>query len=765
MSALYLEILQLRDVQNDVERGYRFEQAIREIQPWDRKPPVTASLASEQLDGIFLWKEQAYLIESKAKKAPITPGSHDWEDFELKIRRRKANVVGLFCSLFPVSKKVFIQAEQLNRDGHFVIILAGTFWEELNYYKLPIYDILDYMNLFGRTKFLTSPPPINVVVEWFYDKDRTQKKLSDLCKRNSSTFLRRFKASSHEALYLRREIDAKIESYAHNLKPQVIKKASDASAQICLVRDYSGSGKTTLSINVSESKEGFLGTGVAANEQDIDEKFANFFQSMGQHFGLLEIISLNKPVVFVVDSLDEANQDVPRKRREILSIFKCIEDLNHYARSFDLIIFPILIIFTIREDYWRDWESVFEGRKRHDINKRISSFTATESTKAIDRYGQWFNFRITNELTSEAKQLLSTPINLLIFSETNHYQGDIEVFEIWEGKVIDLYFTRKAEDIYKRHIQGLTSNVFMRLISLLAFRVVADKINQLNIGNINSIISSNFPILEPYSEEIIHSVASEMILIRDPDKPEIFRFRHSRLIEFLLAYYIVSTLDKEKDLSKLDNFAQISFDSGIVIMFRIHDDIRYICEKKFPILLKQIDDYYSKSNIFMSRKILRLRSDLATNRPTERSDIYLILKNINSNDPEVVEDAFFIIAARSNNQTKATILNLFVSAFNKSNNFHTRYKLIAKLEYHELLLNELVFSTITISSLAKDWEVYLGLIYSNNLKSHFSDMWMQSDTKKSFELIIAKSPGDDWNQVNKLLNAILTDSNFILGDA
>ncbi|WP_185212030.1 NACHT domain-containing protein [Sphingobacterium mizutaii] len=762
---LYKEIIALRDNTDIVERGYKFEQTIREIQPWDRKPPVVASLPSEQLDGIFIWKDQAYLIESKAKAEPITPGSHDWEDFELKIRKRKNNVVGLFCSLFPISDKVFEHAEQLNREGHFVIVLAGQFWDELNKHQLPIKDLLEYMNLFGRVKFQAKPPDIKKILDWCYDKEAIQKKIGDLCKKNSATFLRRHKSPFHSNLYITREIDNQIESYANNLKPSTLQKDKEKPRQLCLVRDYSGSGKTTLSLEVANSQTIYFGTGLTANEQDIDERFVNFFKSLGDHCGLLEITALNKPIVFVVDSLDEANFDLPKKKREVLSILKFIdEELNKLAESKNLLIYPALVVFTIREDYWRDWESIFEGRKRNDINKRISSFAQNELTKAIDNYSNCYSYSITNEISLETKRVLSTPINLLIFSETYQYQGDIEVNEIWEGNVIDKYFTRKKEDIHKRYIQGFTSNVFFQLISLLAFHTVKTKKNSVSRNEIDSILNENFSILSPFSDEIIDALVSELILIRDSENLNQLRFRHSRFIEFLLAFYIVHSIERDQALKKLDYFAQVSFESEIVLMFRVHDDIRYIGKTKFPQILSQIEDYYAKSNFFMSKKMLQLRSQLSVNHKTEKEDLALILKNINSNDPELISDAYFVIVAKSNNQPQTTVLNLFTAAFKNSDNINDRYKLIAKLEHHNLLLNESVLNCLLLSNKAKDWEVYFGLIYRNNLQREFQELWKQSDGNSKLETIIANANREDWRQIKKLLKAIMNNLNFILGD-
>ncbi|MBL7710762.1 MAG: hypothetical protein JNJ86_16950 [Chitinophagaceae bacterium] len=763
--ALFKDILALREISDNVLRGYKFEQTIREIQPWDRKPPIAATLPSEQLDGIFLWKDQAYLIESKAKHDIITPGSHDWEDFELKIRKRKNTVIGLFCSLFPVSEKLYEHAEQLNKEGHFVIVLAGHIWDELNQYQLPIKDLLEYMNLFSRVKFMARPPGIQIILDWCYDKETTQNKITNLCKRNSSTFLRRHKSPFHSSLYITRDIDIQVHAFSNNLKPSTLQKEKEKPKQICLIRDYSGSGKTTLSLEIASSQEIYCGTGLTANEQDIDERFADFFKSLGDNYGLLEIISLNKPLVFVIDSLDEANLDLQKKKKEILSILKFIEeDLNNAAELLNLLAYPLLVIFTIREDYWRDWESIFEGRKRNDINKRISSFATDELPKAIHNYSKCYSYSIINEISAESKRVLSTPINLLIFSETYKYYGDIEIEEIWEGNVIDTYFSRKKEDIYKRYIQGFTSKIFFQLISLLAFHTVLTKKNAVSKNEIEYIINVNFPILNPYNDEIINAIVSELILIQDSENLNQLRFRHSRFIEFLLAYYIVSSIERERSLNKLDYFAKISFESGIVLMFRVHDDIRFIGKTKFPEIVYQIEDYYSKSNFFMSKKLLRLRSDLSVSLTTGKEDVELILRNTNSNDPELISNAYFVIVAKANHQPQETVLNLFIASFKSCPKLNERYKLIAKLEYHNLLLHEAVLDCILLSNLSKDWEVFLGLILKNRLNKEFKELWEQSDSNTKLEKIIKSTFTEDWRQVIRLRKSILENTIMVLGE-
>jgi hypothetical protein len=761
---LYNDIISLRSVSNNTERGYKFEQLIREIQPWDRKPAIVASLASEQLDGVFLWKEQAYLIESKAKIKPITPGSSDWEDFELKIRKRRNSVIGLFCSLYPVSNNVYNHAEQLNREGHYVIVLAGKFWDDLNKYKLPISDILTYMNLYNRIKFIAKVPELKIINEWCYNKESVNKEIGNLCRKNSSLFLRRYKSPSHDAIYIKRDIDKQIENYANDIKPSAIKKAKEKPKQICLIRDFSGSGKTTLSLELSTNNiDSYFGTGVTANEPDIDIKIASFFSSLGENRGILKLISANKPIVYVIDSLDEANFDLHGKQRQVRAILKIIDELNKAAEDVGLWAFPALFVFTVREDYWRDWESLFEGQKRNDINRRISSFTTAELPEALTKYSQCYEYTIINNLTNDSKRALSIPINLLIFSETYRYQGEIYIQDIWEGNVIDSYFVRRQDDIHKRYIPGFTSSMFMQLISSIAFSTVKSRSNSTTKKAIEENIRNDFSLILPYLDEIIHALISESILIRDAANSNLLMFRHSRFIEFLLAYHIVSTVERQQNLSLLDYFAQISFDSGVVLMFRVHDDIRHIGRSRFNDIFNDIEDYYSKSNVFMLKKISRLRSDLCSNNRTNPEDMALILKNANSGNTNLT-NAFYVIAAKFNNQPKETILNMFKLSFLSDKNSSDRYKLIIKLGQHNLLINETTLNCLLKSSSPKDWEVYLGLIIINKLGHNFKELWTEAGGSCLLNSIIADSSAEDWSQVKKLIASVLNDEKFIFGD-
>lgn len=95
MNNFYEQLIGLYDIDDKQRRGYLFEQLIREIQPWSYRPPISAVGNGEQLDAIYEWDGRIFIIEAKAKEAKIMQSSKEWEDFELKVRRRNKSVVGL----------------------------------------------------------------------------------------------------------------------------------------------------------------------------------------------------------------------------------------------------------------------------------------------------------------------------------------------------------------------------------------------------------------------------------------------------------------------------------------------------------------------------------------------------------------------------------------------------------------------------------------------------------------------------------------------
>ncbi len=775
---IYEQILQLKR-NNDIkktDKGYLFEQLIREIQPWSFKPPIVTTTKTEQLDGIFNWNGNTFLIESKAKEKVITGGSSDWEDFELKIRKRKGTVVGLFCSLYSVHDSVIEAATDLNKDGLTTIVIADNFWSQLNEERIDFSIILNYLVLYARARFKPDVDSVKTIKNWFYNKEKNTEIIYNLFINKSSTFLSRFRRSDHDKLYVERDIDKKLIEFARQLKPSLLKKRykdyqaalvknteakfKDLPNQFFLLRDASGAGKTFFAIQNTLLKNDFVTIGKAASQNNIDN-IGDHLNELGKDYGINEIESIDKAVIVIIDSLDEA-MFIPNKHGEVKAIFELInEKLKLLAVKHKMSCFPIGVVYTIREDYWREWESDFEGRKLTSCKKTMSIFNSSELEKAIQNYSLAFNYKITSEISENIKRVLSVPVNLMIFSEANEYKGEISINEIWEESVLYNYFLRKKENVLKRNIQALTPTLFLNVCCDLAFSIIENRNTTLEKKDIFNRIKDNFTVVESLFDEIFRLLISERILLTTSDNQYIIRFKHNKFIEYLSAFYILWQTDRTGEFSKLELFAETVFASGIASMFKVHGYIMYIAGKEYPQLVEQIDRYYANNTKFMKKSLRKLRSEIAEGLHSDEKAIELILSKCGSKDPEVTMNSFFVIAAKNNNPQKKSLLETYKNAWDNNEEKHDRWKLIQKMGIFEALLESDVVSRIFQSGTSKEWEVYLGSILEYEINNSFKLIWheMEGDNELSrFE------KNDDWSQVLKLIDIILNDKPYILGE-
>lgn len=188
----YAQIISLYSEVDKQKRGYAFEQLVREIQPWSYKPPISAVGNGEQLDGVYEWDGRIFIVEAKAKETKIMQGSSDWEDFELKIRRRNKSVVGLFLSLYDIDENIIRQCEIMNREGYSIFVIYGDIWEKLYDEPISFELILKYLLINSRINNKATVTTVESVKKWFYRNDEIIQKYNDICVKSSSTFLRRY---------------------------------------------------------------------------------------------------------------------------------------------------------------------------------------------------------------------------------------------------------------------------------------------------------------------------------------------------------------------------------------------------------------------------------------------------------------------------------------------------------------------------------------------------------------------------------------------
>jgi hypothetical protein len=760
MIQLYDEIIALQDEADAPLRGYRFEQVIRELLPWERRPPIAISAQSEQIDGIFVWNGSTFLVEAKAKNGKILAGSHDWEDFELKVRRRHGGVVGLFCSLGPVAPGVIEAANHLNRDGHPVVIIEGTTWNDLGQARLSIEDYLAQAILEARTAFRCRPRSVQSVLDGLRTAEKSRQVIADLCLRHSATFLRRYKSEHHTALYVQRTADENIEQFIRALRPSKLNRTHRIDSrtgldlrrrpptQILVIKDSAGAGKTTLAVELASKEGGAPALVRAATEPSVDAAI-EWLDRASIDRGLRTLELLDWPLVVVVDSLDEAQHD-PGKRSEVLALVRAIDaepsertfkqtlPLNSFAVEQGLLAYPILLIFTVREDYWDRWQTVFEGRQYAQLTNSLSRFSRQELNVAISKYEKVFGFRINGTLSEGNKELLSVPFNLRVFAEAYSYQGAISIGgDTLPEHVLARFFRRKSDDILKRRIPGLGRSQVMSLLSATALQAVSARSLSFPKRDFLRLVRQTIPMLRGYEDEVALAFISDQLLDRDIVSGDL-RFPHYRFAEYLVAYSVLNLAEKEtaprRRLDDLSNplrdvlrdhsaIAEVLLGNDlagpVLSPFRVHDCMRYLAAQEFPHLKADVENYYGESQEYMRRNIGRLRLDAAHGHRTDNSDLEFVAQNSVTSSPELLWEGFFLLASRVNQQSKEVLLAAFKRAWVANVGKAERWKLLERLRYRTLFLHEDVLVELGEKTTAKEWEVLLGLVLEYEKRADF----------------------------------------------
>jgi len=770
----YKDILLLKEENDAPKRGYMFEQSLREILPWSYRPPITASTATEQLDAFFEWNSWHFLVEAKAKDKVITAGSHDWEDFELKVRKRKGQCIGLFCSLYGVNDEVFRSAEMLNKEGLTTIVIAGAVWNNLLKNNLRISDYIRYSVFQARSKFKSQPDDLNKIKNWVFSRDEINSKIHAICTKESSVFLRRHKIAHHENIYVERKVDENLVSFINLLKPSKLdsnikshthgEKAYSSDRlkpkQITLVRDLSGAGKTTLSVNLSLDNEKYFGSVKAALQNDID-CFIDRLSDIDDSNGLESLIYVDKPIVLVIDSLDES-QASAQKRKEVRALIKGIEDLNNKAKIKGLLCFPIMLVFTIREDFWRDWESTFEGLEKHNLKKRFSYFNYEETKLAIKKYSNSFKYDLKTKLNKKYLDVLSHPFNLQVFSEAHEYEGDVYIDDVMDDTVLKLFFDRKKDDIHKRPISGFYPNILMALCSSISALIASKCKNEVSYDEVVSIIKSDYSSLSEVSDLIVKNLISEQIIVRDSANARMLRFRHMKFVEYLTSYYIARKLNTSNNPKKLDEMIGSLINESFLSIYYIHEFIRLICKAEFSDLYENLMEHYSESSEYMKRLVHQKRLFISGGEKVSNLDIDTIEKAMARGESEVCWEGFFVISAKNNKRDKKTILSAFDMAWKANESRKDRWKILNKLSQHRFLLETPVFKAVMNSDSTNDWYSFIdGVI----LAEQFIDFKSIMD-EYNFSCVLkhlALKRGDEWKRVVDLLESTYKGHKYELG--
>jgi len=726
-ATIYAQIVSLKHERNEVSRSRYFDQLLREILPWDQRPPVIYDPSGHAASGLFAYQGYYYQITAIADKVTVTLEQSEWADFENRLRKReREDIAGLFCCLFEVSPEIITAAQQLNKDGIATMILSGSVWESLNEADIYFPAFLDFLRLNSRNTADPSVDSMEKVSRWITDTKLINDRFQHTAKKLSAPFLRRFKHKFHDRIFVERNIEKQIWQITEMARPTRLraKAKKDNTRQIIVLRDFSGSGKTTLSTNFASFADTNYCFAFSASATALDKVTELFFAQLNYpDHSVNELLTVDKPLLLIIDSIDETPAGLQvQKRKEIKDLLKKIDKLNTLSAQFQLSMYPIVLMFTVREDYWRDWEAVFEGRQDvAELKKVISNFNTSEFQKALHHYEQAYDYTISHFLNPHASAILSVPINLEIFSEANHFEGAVSVADIWEGKILSSFFTKKEELINKHYISNFSGPLFYRILGQVAFDLLRQKTTLLSRERFQELVTRVAPELTQAADQILLQIVSEQIMVNDTEDTKIYRFKYLRFIEYLAAFYIVQEAERTGSYTHITEFIKVIYDSNIVSIFSVFHNLKHICRTRYPELETELVKYYSRSATFLSKFLPELRGRIARSEAITEDEIKTILVSNYAPDAFNSWHTFFIVAAKSSLTSKEVVLSSFELAWENNRLNDNRWQLIQKLAQKKLLILEQVLLTLLKDGQPREWEEYLGQIIQTKAQENFMD--------------------------------------------
>lgn len=465
-------------------------------------------------------------------------------------------------------------------------------------------------------------------------------------------------------------------------------------------------------------------------------------------YGIFELLEINRPVVCVIDSLDEA-QGIPNKLKEIKSIISFVIRLNDLSQKYGLYAYPIVIVFTIREEYWREWESLFEGLNVKHFFKISSEFNEEEIDCALEKYQRTYHYSIHNNLSRDDILTLSNPLNLYIFSETHKFRGNIEVEEVFTASVLHNFFKLKSEEIFKRRVLAntITPRIFLDICENFLSQCVYKSL-RLNKEDFFESLDRNTPLFRPYAEELLRIYDTELIFRFDEEG--ILVIRHMKFFEYLYADYMIRkciVLNKLERKDFLEAFINKINSAKIVDLIEIYNNVRYIYS--ISNIEKTVQKYLDESNEFVRIRLSDLRCRIALGIKERIDDYNQIVEGKNISNGNLLLEAFFVCSAKCNSPNREELLSLFVKAWKSNKDSNNRWRLLPKLNMYDLLDEKKVMAQIIKSSSWKEWQVYLGYLIEKYDVSKFLQFMQESEECNLQELI---NEGGEWNYVKVLLD-------------
>lgn len=660
-------------------------------------------------------------------------------------------------------------------------IVGGPEFFEMDYVYHRLRDTLEHRNmpvpqaqnrnhiasltLFRNVRYIPAETPRERLRP--LSRSAPERQARSACIGFSQTFLRRNKVANHESLYVQRALDRDVTSAIRELSPsrltQLTRSTSKKSRlplglplrrevppQIAIVLDPPGSGKTMLATQLALSSD-FLCVARTADAPDLDNLAAHL-EALGKHDqGLGLMRDIDKPFVYVIDGLDE--NDTPEKRADIVRVLKALGDLNQWAAHNDLLAFPVFILLTARVDVWERWISAFEGRSLIRFRGRLRQFADDELEVALARYSNAYQYSFATPIPATVRDMLSIPFNLRVLSEVLEYNGeDIPAERMLRKHVLTYYFEWLAEQ-FSRQIDCVTDDFFIASLCDLALAAARAQQGQMDEDAAVRLLTPRFDGSPDASRDFLELLVQARLLIRELGQGRWLRFRYAPIVEYLMALSVA----RHPFLAHLEDVTAAAAESSQVSSVAVKDHVLSLTRDTAPDLAKQAQNYYVSSPTYISGAVSSLRLDFSSGQRTAAENIEAIYRTVDRMQPDKAFDAFFVIAAKPNEQPAARILEVFRAVWQLNQGRPDRWKMLEKLADRELITRPEAIAAIRTSRDPREWEVFLGRLHERDDRKQVA-----SELAHSFRSV---APPEDlaWAQARGLIELAEQGGRFTLG--
>jgi hypothetical protein len=631
---------------------------------------------------------------------------------------------------------------------------------------LPKPQAWDRNDVGGQTCFRNRAHKGQVALADAPERRAAARRINVVCLPASRAVLRAESLPVHERVYVRRPIDddvaARLKAFTQSQlrrmyrlpKPRPGDMTSEpviraGPPQILVLSDGPGAGKSMLALELTHHQD-LCQVVLRTPGPGLGETLEGVVENLGEDRGLRLLLDADTPLVYVVDGLEKANH--AQDHREIKGVFKLLDSLNEAAREADLLAFPLVLLFTLRDSDWDRWFTLFEGRNFVAFRRQMTIFTPDERRAALDRYQASYQFDLVGELGADAEALFDVPVNVRFLAETLQYQGEARVHDVFQRPLMERFLRHKSESVLQR-LPDLTSDELLEALAALASTVVLSPELRAPTEAAIQALTEGGTMSPDDAKDALRSLVIEKVLM---DDGEAIRFHYPSLLEYLVAADQVVRIQQSGRVDTLEDLTVRVAATSLMSSASVRSNVEKLVKQLDEPRLRAVEEHYATSPAYMRQRFTQMRAQLGEGRPTSDNNLASIYDGLERLTEPDAWDAFFVVVARPNRQPQSRIVETFRVAWDRNHTRGDRWKLLSKMAARDLLHADDVVDRVRASNRPREWETFLGLVLQRPERDVVRERWAGLRPDDMMD-------GPEWAQVRGLFAVLLEGRRYVEG--